>query len=335
MSGTIQNPPYGIMTVASGNSGATPVSAGYYPAEGSRSIPAIYQWSVQSVYNEDLSIVQAMGWESGVQAAYIDNSQCPTSVQLFIQSTGHVITAPPNSQGYVPLLFSGAPAIMLSTVGTGLSSTQVTRVYYLNFPVNTAGFWNIAGDSSAMYYGSSPPPQLLQSRSVPLTLNSFGSVFVDTEVEIPTFSASAVVSVQANATDAFTLYGGNTRVTRLRKMAVSVSSAATLFLVKRATVNTGGTFAAATTVQHDTSAGVTSITGSVGYTANPTSLGTTVGNFGAYALLANDRPFEEIYGVGDTALVLRNLSQGLAWNFNGANPALTMTITLQWTEAGT
>jgi hypothetical protein len=323
------------MTVASGNTGPTPVSAGYYPAEGSRSIPAIYQWTVQSVYNEDLSIVQAMGWESGVQAAYIDNSQCPVGVQLYIPSTGQVLIVPQNAQGYVPLLFSGAPSIMLSTVGTGLTSAQVTRIYYLNFPVNTAGFWNVAGESAGMYYGSSPPPQLTLARSVPLVLNSYGSVFMDGEVQIPTFSASAVLAVQANATDAFTLYGANNRATRLRKMAVSVSSAATLFLVKRSTVNTGGTFVAATTTPHDANAVASASTGSGAYTANPTGLGTLVGNVGAYALLANDRPFEEIYGVGDASLVLRNAQQGIAWNFNGTNAALTMTITVQWTEATT
>ena len=331
MSGTIQNPPYGIMTVASGNSGATPVSAGYYPAEGSRSIPAIYQWSVQSVYNEDLSIVQAMGWESGVQAAFIDNSQCPFAVQLFIPSTGQALIVPPTSQGYVPLLFSGAPSIMLSVSGTGLSSTQVTRVYYLNFPVNTAGFWSVGSVGVAAYYQSTPPPNLTQRESVPLTVNAYGSVFVDSEVQIPTYSATAVVAVQANATDAFTFYGG-ARLTRLRKMAVSLSSAATLYLVKRSSTNTGGTFTAATATLHDSNTNGALAT-PVSYTANPTALGTSVGNVGAYSLLANDRPFEEIYGVGDTSLLLRNAAQGIAWNFNGANAALTMTITVQWTEA--
>jgi hypothetical protein len=127
------------MTIASRQAGVFPVSFGYYPPEGSRCVTAQYDWTVATSYTEDLSQLVARGVETAIQAAYIDCSQCAGATTMLIEGTGQVIGIPSNSQGCVPLLFTGAPLFTISnTNGSGLS-----RVYFLNVPLQTAGFWKV------------------------------------------------------------------------------------------------------------------------------------------------------------------------------------------------
>lgn len=151
MSGTIQTPPTSAMTVTSGATGVFPVSYGYYPVEGSRGVTAQYTWAGVTGYNEDLSVLSAMGVETTPQAAYVDNSTVTTAVTLTVKGTGQVVTVPAGSQGIFPLFFTATPGLFISTTGTG---SGVTRVTYLNVPTNAAGVWSTTG-SSGSYTG--PP----------------------------------------------------------------------------------------------------------------------------------------------------------------------------------
>lgn len=142
MSGTIQPAQTGSLTVASGAFGVFPVSYGYYPAEGSRCVTAQYNWTTQG-YAEDLSGLPAMGVETTIQSAFIDNSSNPQAVTLTVGGTGQVVVIPPNSQTVVPLFFVGTPSYSISVPTVGAASA-VTRVYLLNVPCGSGG-WGTTG----------------------------------------------------------------------------------------------------------------------------------------------------------------------------------------------
>jgi hypothetical protein len=132
MSGTIQPAQTGSLTVASGAFGVFPVSYGYYPAEGSRCVTAQYNWTSQAAYAEDLSGLAAMGVETTIQSAFVDNSTVAQPVTMTIGGTGQVVVIPPFAQAIVPLFFVGTPSFAISVAAT---AAAVTRVYLLNVPI--------------------------------------------------------------------------------------------------------------------------------------------------------------------------------------------------------
>lgn len=149
MSQTLQGPSTGTQQVASGAAGVFPVSYGYYPQEGSRVVNAIYNWSANIGFNEDLSQLVAKGLETTIQSVWIDNSSNPEPVTLSIASTGQVIVVPQNSQGLFPAFFTGAPAFQISVlqipvqfIVLGVVTVPVTRVVFLNVPCGGASIWS-------------------------------------------------------------------------------------------------------------------------------------------------------------------------------------------------
>jgi predicted outer membrane repeat protein len=197
MSGTVQAAQTGAQTVASGAAGVFPTSFGYYPAEGSRCITAIYTWPAATLgYNEDLSQLEARGVETTVQSAYVDNSGCGQPVTFLVLGTGQNITVPANTQQIIPLFFTGTPQLMISVPATDVGST---RVYYLNVPGASSSSWNTAtGSGSAVYAQGSttlgqlgpliqattqttvaPAASYVNGTTGPLVLDGFGNLRVD------------------------------------------------------------------------------------------------------------------------------------------------------------
>src|SRR3954463_11408115 len=132
MSGTVQGAQTGAQTIASGSAGIFPITYGYYPAEGSRAISAIYTWPVGTLgYYEDLSQLEARGIETTIQSAYVDNSGCAQPVTFLVLGTGQNITVGANRQQVIPLFFTGTPQVQISVAATDPGQT---RVYYLNVP---------------------------------------------------------------------------------------------------------------------------------------------------------------------------------------------------------
>jgi hypothetical protein len=152
MSGSLQPLQSASQTVTGTAVAAMPTGCGYYPAEGSRVVNAIYNWATQAGYGEDLSQLVTLGLESSIQSVYIDNSQNTNAVQLIVPTSGQTINCTPYSQGIFPIFFSGTP--FLQIVSQKTTSLQCTRVSYLNFPVSTAGLW-LAG-SPGTIQGDAP-----------------------------------------------------------------------------------------------------------------------------------------------------------------------------------
>jgi hypothetical protein len=193
-------------------------------------------------------------------------------------------------------------------------------------------------------------------RSMDMALAGAGSgpfiMGADNEPEVATFGVSIqTFTPAATPTDVVTIAGtsalnaaGNQKIIRLKEIIISgvATAASNIFvnLKRRSLANSGGTFNAMTGFAHDVNDGASSA--AVGYyTANPASLGTTVGilhagrlNIAPASNGAIDRIVWDWSWKNDKAVVLRGAADILCVNLNGAAwPAGgQIEIDLTWTE---
>jgi len=184
--------------------------------------------------------------------------------------------------------------------------------------------------------------------ALPRSLSTLGNLKVALAEVAPsrsTYTASAAnITPPATPTDMVTLTGSATRTIRVLSVELSTTQTTaglnTFFLVKRSAANTGGTSAALTIVPLDSNNIVATAT-PLSYSANPTGLGSAVGNVRATKLLSqiptglnNSVYVWNFDSPGSQPVYLRGTAQVLALNFNSvALPAgLSVNCTFTWTE---
>lgn len=160
---------------------------------------------------------------------------------------------------------------------------------------------------------------------------AFASTFGRIELKpssVQTYHAnSTMITMAGSPTDIFTIFGSSTKTIVVRYIECSVAGSGTgamqLYLVKRSTTNSGGTSASMTTVPVDSANNATTATNVLQYTANPASLGTTVGAVSFTTLGQGVTGNVVLYDwtKSGQALTLRGTSQGLAVNGNGNGTA--------------
>lgn len=161
-----------------------------------------------------------------------------------------------------------------------------------------------------------------------------------------TYSASASgFTFDAGPTDIFTIRGSATREVRILRMTFSATktSAANLSVtwVKRSTDNSGGTSVALTSVPHDSTSAAATAEARY-YTANPTTLGTLVGE-----VYSNRYYFSSGTGLGfgevsidflsdlGGPIILRGVNEILSINMKGTGVTVAGNLTeatVRWTE---
>lgn len=160
-------------------------------------------------------------------------------------------------------------------------------------------------------------------------------------------AASAAFSPPATPTDVWTITGSASRIVQINRIIVNtVQTTAGLngwFLIKRSTANTNGTSALVTAVPTDKA--FPAATGTVRqYTANPSALGTTIGNIWTGRIMSPQPTAaftgdleRVIYGDGlkQAPIVLSGINDVLALNFGGAAlpPGLSVQVTVNFTES--
>jgi len=168
-----------------------------------------------------------------------------------------------------------------------------------------------------------------------------------------TYMASGTFTPAATPTDLITVTGSATKTVRLVSLKLYTTNTAAgsqqVFLVKRSTVDTTGTFVAATSVPVDSANNAATAT--VGhYTANPGALGTAVGTLhtlrisspaavpGAFVGGNSDIGVEllpiNMLLFTDSVSTLRGITEQLVVNFAGAALVIGQThaYTIIWTE---
>jgi len=162
------------------------------------------------------------------------------------------------------------------------------------------------------------------------------------------YSGSPLATPPATPTDLCTIFGSGTKTVRVLRAEVWLSQTTagqnTFYFIKRSTANSGGTSTSPAIVPHDSNFAAATAT-VVGYSANPTTLGTSVGN--VYRAVfrtpapadispGNTSPlvFDFTNSGQDSGIVLRGVAQGLCLSLAGvALPAgLTVLCKFDWSE---
>jgi len=187
--------------------------------------------------------------------------------------------------------------------------------------------------------------QKTMANSAPVVIASDQSAIPVTpsNPSISTYVAVAVaIAPAASATDIFTITGSGTKVVRIYKVRVlgsksNPAAVVTMNLIKRSTLDTGGTSAAITPVSMDSSDGAaTAVVSS--YSANPTSLGTSLGIVSPNPTFVPNSVAELFQALfGDFGMrkpiTLENANENVALNLSGTTVSGgSITIEVTWTE---
>jgi hypothetical protein len=262
--------------------------------------------------------------------------------------TANVGTFPDNEPFNVAQINGVAPSM-----GNGASGTGVLRVTVAS---DSTGQLNVLGTladdgAAAGTNRVGTLPAIAQSgmnsatagRNTALNTSSGSgnllAAFVP-ESGLPSYSASAVVSSAASATDIAILNGNATNTVLLTEIRVSCTQSTAgivqLHIIKRSTANSGGTSSGMTEVPDDSAYSAASSAG-LTYTANPTP-GTTVGDLDVVKLgcmATGTAAPNDIYiaNFRQKPIVLRGTAQGVAVNLNGATVSGgSFAITYKWLE---
>lgn len=173
--------------------------------------------------------------------------------------------------------------------------------------------------------------------------NTDGSLVKAIDGVSKTYSASITgLVVAAAATDFFMITGSATKTIRITKIEVigtaTAAAATDITIIKRSTLNDAGTFSTLTSIPHDSSdAAATAVIKA--YTADPATLGTSVGNILSHKLFlstAATQPYAWKILFGDRAsksIVLRGASECLCLNYNGrTNAGNAISISVEFIE---
>jgi hypothetical protein len=281
----------------------------------------------------------------------------PTSMALNVNLVGGngAVNQGSATSGQAGMLTQGAVTTSFPTYTTGttaplsLSTSGVLRVT----PLSAAGSSPLgvssggAGPTVMEMIGGSynaAPITVATGNAAAMQIDTTGSQYVNSEGRKRTYSASLSVAVAATATDVFTIYGSATAVVRIQRIEISglatTAGGMVAQIIKRSAVNTGGTSTAMTAVPHDSNSAAATATG-LGYTANPSGLGASVGAIRniplPFPLVANSiPPIAADFGSarGGQSIVLRGVAQGVAINLQGGTvpTGATLQVSFEWTE---
>ena len=176
---------------------------------------------------------------------------------------------------------------------------------------------------------------------VPVTDLYGAQIIKDQQRHKRTYSCAFVVAPVALATDIFQIIGSASTTVEINRITISgtqtTGGMVDVYIAKRSTANTVGTFTASTNVPHISTDAAATAVGSI-YTANPT-LGALVGNvhimsmtFGTVATTSlNIR--EVNFGERGKPIVLSGVAQALAVSLNGVTvTGGSIKITVEITE---
>ena len=181
---------------------------------------------------------------------------------------------------------------------------------------------------------------------LPVGNNTIGTVNIASSALPSTYSATiSGLALATTATDIFTIIGSATKTIRITKIAINgiqtTAGQVGVVLLRRSTANAGGTFTAQTAVPYDsTNLAATAVVSA--YTANPTTVGTLVGNFYSQrvfmpgAATASDaQGLSVAFGdVNQQYVTLRGIAQGLSVNLAGVSVVGgSINITIEWEES--
>lgn len=237
------------------------------------------------------------------------------------------------------------PTFSTTTAGTYL----ITGGGYINIRARasayTSGTINVGMDGSlaqqTTFSAQLGPWNVGRTWTLQSGTDNIGVVPIDGQKATYSASIVGVAIASSNTTDVFAIAGSASKIIRITRIGFSGAQTGTgqrdVALIRRSTINTGGTSVAVANVSLDTTnaAATASV---VYYTANPT-LGTSAGMIRSARLLfgasgINSDNYSWDFGTRPAqAVVLRGANQQLVINLNGVSSGGTVVaINVEWTE---
>jgi hypothetical protein len=152
------------------------------------------------------------------------------------------------------------------------------------------------------------------------------------------FFAANTWSLAAAATDVFTITGSATKLIKINSLILSgirsTAAVTDLLIQRRSSNNTGGSSSILTNVLADDNSALPTAVCKA-YTANPATIGTVVGNFGALKFFMdttnNDTPIVRLEYL--SPIILDGVDDILALTFSGGNTVgASLSATIMWSE---
>lgn len=160
--------------------------------EGQRGIPLTLDFTAQTAWLLDLKVAQAQAHVSYIQTIYIDNSQNTATLSVSAGTNGQVITIPPKSQAYLPILAVTPPVLRVSTAGGVFIPLQL-----LNFPV-TPCVWNCTNPVMTINADGSVSTEDFKLGPLVGNWNGFGNSLAVADLGLQTLIASPSGSAGLN-----------------------------------------------------------------------------------------------------------------------------------------
>ena len=247
---------------------------------------------------------------------------------------------------------SGTVTANIGTTGGLALDTSVTGLQVTQGSITS-------GEKGSLVLGAvtTAAPTYTTAQSSPLSLTTAGGLRVDasgtvtpvsgTVTAIPADGIKAAYSVvitgltpASAATDVFTIIGSATKIVRIRDLVLfgskTVGGNVPMFLIKRSTADTGGTSTPGTAVAWSSSNSAATAVVSA-YTANPSALGTAIGNLSyetPFVPIVADMLFEYNFNLNPSQVyTLNSAAENIAVNFNGATvTGGSFALKMTWTE---
>jgi hypothetical protein len=170
-------------------------------SRGPLAVPLNIDFSIQTIFDVDLSTIQQNNTIDFVQTLYIDNSGGTAPIIIYCQASQQTVNCPPLSQGYFPFLCPQPVKFLVSSAG-GYSKAQVVC---LNFPVQP-GVWAASAAAVPLFQFTDPGGALITSDVTLLAAGLSGGGYLN----VSDVAMDALIHTRgiAPALDVNVLFGG-------------------------------------------------------------------------------------------------------------------------------
>jgi len=168
---------------------------------GPLAVPLNIDFSIQTVFDVDLSTIQQNNTIDFVQTLYIDNSGGTAPIIIYCPASQQTVNCPPLSQGYFPFLCPQPVKFLVSSSG----GYQKTQVVCLNFPVQP-GVWAASAAAVPLFQFTDPGGALITSDVTLLAAGLSGGGYLN----VSDVAMDALINTRgiAPALDVNVLFGG-------------------------------------------------------------------------------------------------------------------------------
>lgn len=113
-----------------------------FPKEGAKVIPVPLNFSLQTTYNVDLTLLKQQGFINSLQTVFVDNGLNSAAVTIQVSGSNQIIRCPAGSQGVYPIFVPSNPQFTIFSSGA-----VNVPVFFTNVPL-PLNVWSSSGTFS-------------------------------------------------------------------------------------------------------------------------------------------------------------------------------------------